>query len=82
LLQRCGLTPYDIEVIGEVNPDKFGAVTPGTWIPIDDEKKVIASGPDYLVVFPWHFKANFLANPDYHGLTLVFPLPYLEIIRA
>ena len=82
LLQRCGLTPHDIEVIGEVNPDKFGAVTPGTWIPIDDEKKVIASGPDYLVVLPWHFKANFLANPDYHGLTLVFPLPYLEIIRA
>jgi len=82
LLQRCGLTSRDIEVIGEVNPDKFGTVTPGTRIPIDDEKKVIASGPDYLVVLPWHFKANFMANPAYKGQTLVFPLPCLEIIQA
>jgi len=80
LLQHCKLTADDIEVIGEINPDKFGAVTPGTWIPIEDEKKVLASRPDYLIVFPWHFRDNFLSNPAYRGQRLIFPLPKLEVV--
>jgi NDP-4-keto-2,6-dideoxyhexose 3-C-methyltransferase len=80
LLQHCKLTSDDIEVIGEVNPDKFGAVTPGTWIPIEDEKKVLASRPDYLIVLPWHFRNNFLSNPAYKGQQLIFPLPKLEVV--
>jgi hypothetical protein len=80
LLQRCNLTAEDIEVIGEVNPDKFGALTPGTWIPIEDEKRVLASRPDYLLVLPWHFRDNFLSNPAYKGQRLLFPLPKLEVI--
>jgi NDP-4-keto-2,6-dideoxyhexose 3-C-methyltransferase len=82
LLQHCGLTADDIEVIGEINPDKFGAVTPGTWIPIEDEASVLASKPDYLLVLPWHFRDNFLNNPAYKGYQLVFPLPALEVVRA
>lgn len=82
LLQYCGLTGADIEVIGELNPDKFGAVTPGSWIPIDDEAKVLASRPEYLIVLPWHFRAGFLSNPAYKGLNLVFPLPRLEVVRT
>ncbi len=34
LLQYCGLGEADIFAIGDVNPDKFGSYTPGTWIPI------------------------------------------------
>jgi NDP-4-keto-2,6-dideoxyhexose 3-C-methyltransferase len=82
LLQYCGLTANDIEVIGEINPDKFGAVTPGTWIPIEDESRVLASQPDYLLVLPWHFRENFLSNPSYKGRRLVFPLPRLEIVSV
>ena len=80
LLQYCKLTADDIEVIGEVNSEKFGAMTPGTWIPIEDEKKVLASRPDYLIVLPWHFRDNFLSNPAYRGHRLVFPLPKLEVV--
>lgn len=82
ILQYCGLTVADIEAIGEVNPDKFGSFTPGTWIPVQDEAKVLASNPDYLLVMPWHFKANFLNNPLYKGRQLVFPLPQLEVVQA
>lgn len=82
ILQHCELTSADIEMIGEINPDKFGSVTPGTWIPIEDEKKVLASDPDYLVVLPWHFKEGFMKNPAYKGRQLVFPLPALEIVRV
>lgn len=82
ILQYCGLTVADIEAIGEVNPDKFGSFTPGTWIPVQDEARVLASNPDYLLVMPWHFKANFLNNPLYKGRQLVFPLPRLEVVQA
>jgi NDP-4-keto-2,6-dideoxyhexose 3-C-methyltransferase len=38
LLQHCGLGPEQVRVIGEVNPDKFDAFTPGTLIPIRPEQ--------------------------------------------
>ncbi len=80
LLQYCGFTDKDIATVGEVNPDKFGAFTPGTGIPISDEKSVLAHGYDYLIVLPWHFKAFFLNNAAFNGQRLVFPLPELEVV--
>lgn len=82
LLQYCGFTEHDIEAIGDVNPDKFGAVAPGTWIPIQDEKTVLAEDPDYLLVLPWHFRDFFLANPLFMGRKLVFPLPTVEVVEV
>ena len=80
LLQYCGFTDQDIEVVGEVNPDKFGAYTPGTEIPIEDEKAVLARQYDYLIVLPWHFKEFFLQNNAFIGQHLLFPLPRIEAI--
>jgi hypothetical protein len=80
ILQYCGFGPDDIEVIGDVNKDKYGALTPGTWIPIESEEKVLATNPNYLIVLPWHFKDFFLKNLNFKGRNLVFPLPFLEII--
>lgn len=82
LLQYCGITTDDISEVGEVNPEKFGALTPGTFLPIRNEADVLAHGHDYHVVLPWHFRRNFLANPVYSGRTLVFPLPTLQLVRA
>ena len=80
VLQYCGFDSSDIDVIGDINPDKFGALTPGTWIPIEDEKKVLASSPDFLLVLPWHFRDFFLHHSAFSGRRLVFPLPELEVI--
>lgn len=80
ILQYCGITPADLEAIGEVNSDKFGSYTPGTNIPIISEDELLAKKPDYLLVLPWHFRKFFEANPKFHGLTLVFPLPKLELV--
>lgn len=82
LLQYCGVTVDDIAEIGEVNPDKFGAMTPGTYLPIRAESEVLEHGHDFHIVLPWHFRKNFLANPAYAGRTLVFPLPILQIVSA
>jgi hypothetical protein len=80
LLQYCGVDADDIAMVGEVNPDKFGAFTPGTWLPIRPEAEVLAGGFDYLLVLPWHFRRHFLANPAYAGRRLVFPLPQLDVV--
>jgi hypothetical protein len=81
ILQFCNLTAADIPSIAEVNEDKFGCFTPGTFIPIISEREARASKPDYFLVLPWHFKPTiiereraFLAD----GGQLVFPLPRIE----
>lgn len=82
LLQHCGLTARDITMIGEVNPEKFGAYTPGTLIPIMAEDDVLARNPDFLLVLPWHFREFFVASDRYKDRALIFPLPKLEIVRC
>lgn len=80
LLQYCELSPDLLLAVGEVNPDKYGCVTPGTWIPIVPQADLIAQKPDYLVVLPWHFRDFFVTSPELATSTLVFPLPELEIV--
>jgi NDP-4-keto-2,6-dideoxyhexose 3-C-methyltransferase len=80
LLQYCGLTTEHIEAVGEVNSEKFGVFTPGTLLPIVDEKQLLADEPDFLLVLPWHFKTFFLKRYQLKKARLVFPLPSLEII--
>ncbi|MCX5699165.1 MAG: class I SAM-dependent methyltransferase [Candidatus Omnitrophica bacterium] len=82
LLQYCGLTEKDVSCVGEVNTDKIGCFTPGTFIPIVSENELLAEGPDYLVVLPWHFKKFFQMQEKYKQFNLVFPLPDLEISSA
>lgn len=83
ILQFCGLTAKDIPAIAEVNPDKFGAFTPGTNIPIASEADVKSKRPDYLLVLPWHFRSFIIEREREYlrqGGKLIFPLPEIEII--
>lgn len=78
-LQTWEVGPDDIEVIGDVNPDKDGSYTPGTWIPIKNEEDVLDEY-DVFVVLPWHFKKFFVGSPKFEGKKLLFPLPTPEIV--
>lgn len=82
LLQYCGITTDHVASVGEVNAEKFGCFTPGTWIPIVPEAKLLQSKPDYLIVLPWHFRRFFVANSKLSGVQLVFPLPELEVVSV
>jgi NDP-4-keto-2,6-dideoxyhexose 3-C-methyltransferase len=82
LLQYFAIDETLVHEIGEVNEDKFGAFTPGTLIPLVSEQSMLASGPDYLLVLPWHFRAFFESLPALRGRQLVFPLPEFEIVRV
>jgi len=87
LLQYCNLGGL-IEEIGEVNPKKFGKVTPGTNIPIVNQDKLI--GPQNLdttnqlgIIIPWHFKNSIKNSAENYlskGGSLLVPLPFPEII--
>lgn len=79
LLQYCGFTKDDLLFVGEINQEKIGCYTPGTWIPIISEAELLEKKPDYLIVLPWHFRSFFLANRKFSETKLVFPLPHLEV---
>jgi SAM-dependent methyltransferase len=81
LLQFCGITREMLPCIGEINEDKFGCVTPGTWIPIVPESEARSLNPKYLLVLPWHFRNSIIRNETNfltHGGKIVFPLPTLD----
>lgn len=80
LLQYVGLTASEISVIGDVNPDKYGCVTPGTWIPIRPQDEVLEQNYDYYIVLPWHFREFFETSPKFVNRRLVFPLPQLSVV--
>lgn len=83
LLQSAGIGTQLLDSIGDVNPDKFGRVTPGTGIPIRPEADVLAEAPDVLVVLPWHFREGFMSSMAGYlarGGRLLFPLPAIEVV--
>jgi C-methyltransferase C-terminal domain/Putative zinc binding domain/Methyltransferase domain len=85
LLQFCGFGPEHIDAIAEVNEDKFGRLTPGTGIPIVPESEIMERRPDYLLVFPWHFRDGIVEREEEYlrnGGRLILPLPEVEIVGA
>ena len=79
ILQYVGASRELIAEIGDVNPDKYGCVTPGSWIPIVPESTALERNADVYLVLPWHFRSHFTTNERYRGRNLCFPLPSLEI---
>ena len=83
LLQYCSLDRTKISMIGDVNQDKFGCVTPGTHIPIVPESKVFELNPDVILILPWHFEETFTKKTKSfvkNGGIVIFPLPTLKLL--
>ncbi|MFZ1977358.1 MAG: class I SAM-dependent methyltransferase [Bacteroidota bacterium] len=84
ILQWCGIDNRIIDYAAERNPDKYGARTLGTDIPIISEAESRAMNPDYYFVLPWHFKQEFVEREKEtlkRGIGLIFPLPTIEIVK-
>jgi len=85
ILQFAGIERTLLPAIAEVNNDKFGCVTPGTWIPIISEADARAQKPDFFMVLPWHFRAGIVEREAAYlkaGGRLLFPLPSIDIVTA
>lgn len=84
ILQWCGIDNTVIDYAADRNPDKYGAKTIGTEIPIISEKDSRAMNPDYYLVLPWHFKEEFLEREKetiLSGTGMIFPLPHIHVIK-
>jgi hypothetical protein len=84
LLQWCGLDNRILDCAAERNPDKYGAFTLGTDIPIVSEAESRKLNPDYYLVLPWHFKEEILRREKEmlkKGAGFIFPLPAIEVIQ-
>jgi hypothetical protein len=85
ILQWCGIDSRLVEVAAERNPDKYGARTLGTDIPIVSEEESRKANPDYYLVLPWHFRSEFLERERgllAKGVGMIFPLPTIEVVRG
>lgn len=85
ILQWCGIDNRIIDFAAERNPDKYGAKTLGTDIPIVSEEDSRAMLPDYYLVLPWHFREEFIQRERESlekGIGLIFPLPTIEVIKV
>lgn len=85
LLQWAGLDSGSINAIGDVNPKKFGKITPGSNIPIVPEEDVLenANKKTIALVLPWHFRSGILERSEIflsNGGKLLFPFPNIEVV--
>ena len=84
ILQWCGIDRFIIDYAAERNPDKYGARTLGTDIPIISEEESRAMKPNCYLVLPWHFRKEFLERERDildRGLSMIFPLPNIEVVK-
>jgi hypothetical protein len=82
ILQFCGLDKNIIDYAADRNPEKHGARTIGTDIPIISEEESRSKKPDYYLVLPWHFKNEFLEREKdvlRNGTKMIFPLPEIKV---
>lgn len=83
ILQFLGIDRSLVACIADRNPDKWGAETIGTHIPIVSEDDSRSQNPDFYLTLPWHFLPEFLEREsdflERGGRFIVpFPHPHLE----
>lgn len=83
ILQYCGVTPALVPAVADRNQDKWGSFTIGTNLPIISEEASRKQKPDYYLVLPWHFiaefkkrEAEFLAR----GGKFLLPMPEVHLV--
>ncbi|MGB0257157.1 MAG: class I SAM-dependent methyltransferase [Coraliomargarita sp.] len=83
LLNYCKIGPELVDKVLEINPHKIDRLTPGTHIPIVDER-TIQDHPDYYLVLSWNFIDFFVQKYTSFlesGGSLIVPNPDVRIIN-
>lgn len=83
LLNYCGIRTDFIDFTVDRNPYKQGRFLPGTHIPIYKPERIYESKPDYILILPWNFKDEILAQladaRDW-GARFIVPIPEPTVI--
>lgn len=81
-INACGIGQW-LRFITDNTPQKIGKFSPGTTIPIVDEKHLVDEQPDYAILFGWNFKNELIEkHKDYRdrGGKFIVPVPEIEVI--
>ncbi|MDT4953804.1 MAG: hypothetical protein QOJ02_1942 [Acidobacteriota bacterium] len=84
ILQWCEIDGRLIDAAADRNPEKHGARTLGSDIPIISEEESRSQKPDYYLVLPWHFAEEFLQREKEtlrSGACMIFPLPEIRLFK-
>ena len=62
LLNYCGIRTDFLDYTVDRNPHKHGKFLPGTHIPIFAPDRIAQTRPDYVLILPWNFKDEIMAQ--------------------
>jgi 2-polyprenyl-3-methyl-5-hydroxy-6-metoxy-1,4-benzoquinol methylase len=82
VLNYAGIGPELVELVTEVNQLKVGRVTPGTHIPVVDERS-LGRVPDYYLVLAWNFLDFLVGKYDTYlagGGKFIVAVPDVRIV--
>ena len=82
LLNYLQLDSSKISCIAETNIRKIGKLTPGSHIPIVDEKDFLSMGFNYAFLMSWNYLDFFLQKSDFikQGGKFIVPLPEPKVL--
>ena len=76
IMNYCHLDPALIPYVAEQSTSlKLGLFTPGTHLPVIDEKKLFRDQPDYALIFSWHIGKELMKKLRQKGLKSKFIFP-------
>ena len=78
LLNYCGIRTDFVDFTVDRNPYKQGRFLPGTHIPIHPPERLDEARPDYVLILPWNFKDEILAQLAHArewGAQFIVPIP-------
>lgn len=84
LLNYCGIRTDLLDYTVDRNPYKQGKYLPGTHIPICHPDKIHETRPDYVLILPWNFKEEIMAQNAFireWGGQFVVPIPEAKVYR-
>lgn len=73
----------NLSFICDNTPQKIGLLSPGPGIPIVSESELMASKPDYAILFAWNYRDELISkHKDYlkSGGHFIIPTPHIEIV--
>ena len=82
LLNFCQVTPADITMVADRNPNKQSKLLPGTHIPVVSPQVLLQSKPHYVLILPWNLQSEI--RQQLHGIAewggrFVTPLPVTRV---
>jgi hypothetical protein len=83
LLNYCGIGTDFLDFTVDRNPYKQGKYLPGTHVPIHQPERLAQEKPDYILILPWNFKDEIVAQLQYArewGARFIVPIPEPEVI--